>query len=220
MTVEDFFKLTADFPDIADLLRQSERLNKEAKQIRRRLNTKAKHYSFLNTTVGHNSFDKPLERAVQKLLKEVGYTDVRWIGHNNQFEDLQIWRDSRITVIEVKGLSTLHPKENDCSQVGKYILRRQAKHKDKQIFGIFIVNHNNSVADFTKRNAAPFDKTKINDAELAKRGLLTTTELLHGFIKLKTGLITFNDFDTALHGVGLIKFDSGGLKASTKTGIM
>jgi hypothetical protein len=220
MTVEEFFKFTADFPDIADLLRQSDRLNKEVKQVRRRLNTKANHYSFLDAIVRHNYYDKPLEKAVQALLKEVGYTDVRWLGHNNKYEDLQIWLGDRITTIEVKGLAGAHPKEHDCSQVIKYMARRQDIHKDKRVMGLFIVNHNNSVPDFTKRSAAPFDKTRIKDAELFKYGLLTTRELFYAFIKLKTGQLTFNDFDTTLHGVGLIKFDSGGLKASNQTGIM
>lgn len=209
MTSKEFKNITSVFPDIKNLLNQSDKLNNEKKKVRRKLNSLNNKYDFLNTIIGKDIFSTPLEKALQKFLKEIGYSDVRWLGHNNEYEDLQICTGDRITVIEVKGLATPHPKEHDCHQVNKYVLRRHALHPNKRVFGIFVTNHDNSISDFKKRNPTPFDKLRVKDAELSKYGITTTIQLFNAFIKFKTGQLTFNDFDKKLHSIGLIKFDSG-----------
>ena len=57
-----------------------------------------------------------------------------------------------------------------------------------------------------------FDKERILDSEINDYGIITTDELVRGFIKVKNGNITIDTFHKLLTKSGLIKFSSKKIK--------
>lgn len=93
--------------------------------------------------------------------------------------------------IEVKNGNM--PSENDMLQAHKYAMRT-----DRTLEPVIIWNNATTNQEF--------DQPRVIDAEKNKYGIITTKELLIGYLKLKQGKITFAEFIGQLKKTGLIKY--------------
>ncbi len=207
MDDKEFLKITKSFPDVSDEVERVNSIKKELRLATRRVRTLKNKYGFLQELVDIKTHDDRLDSSLKSFFNDLGYTDVRKVGKKFKREDLQVWTGSKLLVIEAKGITRPTPKDHECEQVAKYMRLRRLKIKDKDIFGLFVVNHDNQKY-FTKRNPTPFDKQKVEYAEAGEYGLTTTVDLLTAFFLIKTGKLTFEEFENKICSTGLIKFES------------
>ena len=204
---KEFLKLTRHFPDVTDAIGRANSAKRDLNRATRRVRSLKTKYQFLQDLVGIKSHADTLDSALKSFFKELGYTDVRKVGKKYQREDLQIWTDNKLIVIEAKGITRPTPSDPECGQIAKYMRLRGKKITDKTVFGLFVVNHDNDKHP-CRRNPTPFDKNKIEYAEASEYGLTTTIELLKAFIQIKTGRLTVGEFENKICSTGLISFES------------
>ncbi len=207
MDNKELLDISKNFPEINTLIVKVNSIKKELNKTTRQLNTLKKKYSFLKTLVDIGTNDDKLEESLKQYFKELGYKDVRKVGKKYQKEDLLIWKDNKLIIFEIKGIVRPTPKENYCGQIAKYLNLRRNEHKDKEVFGLFVVNHDNG-KHFSIRNKTPFDKDKIKYANAGKYGLTTTLDLFIAFCQIKAGKLKINEFEKRICSWGLIKFGS------------
>lgn len=196
-------------PQIKDMQYQLDKLIREyeikIKRINDDIEAKQKEYSFLTGILCADGMGEKLVKNVKQVLEYIGYKNVismdEQIGENNRQEDLQIQSDAEIMVIEVKGHNG-NPTEDDCQAILKYISRNLRKNREKQIYGILIVNHNKNFEP--KKGTCPaFTKQQIDDAERDQYCLVSTWELYQVIRLFQSGLITFMEIDKEFHTPGL-----------------
>ena len=95
-----------------------------------------------------------------------------------------------------------HIGENELFQGIKYV----GRHKRKGIEMHPLMIWNNS------KERHQFDDNRISDAENHKYGILTTEELLKGYLKVKQNKINLKLFNTIILQTGLIKFSNSTIK--------
>lgn len=168
---------------------------------------KKDEYSFLIDILSSDGHGKKLEKDIKKVLELVGFNNViemdKKLENENPQEDLQIVSGSEIMLIEVKGHNGM-PSEDDCQALLKYINRNMRKHRNKEIFGVLVVNHNKAIEP-VKRICPAFSKEQIRDAERDQYCLVSTWELYQAVRLFQTGLLSFNDINTELHTAGLFQ---------------
>lgn len=207
MTDQEFDKISVEIPEVRELYDQWKIQKKSIDKTRRKLSRVKDKYRFLKTIVGIGKHGNELELAFKDFFKNIGYNDVRHIGGDNKYEDIDIWGKERLTVIEVKGIKQPMPKQSNCNQVLKYVLERKKTHPDFQVHGITVVNHDNGKLP-NNRVENPFDKDRIRHAENGEYGLVSALDLFKDFHRIKRGIITFEDFDKRLHQIGLLEIGS------------
>jgi|GEM_PF-3044067 len=187
-------------PELSVLLKDYKTKRSKAKSAWNKYQSKSAKYNFLNTIVKpkeHSSGiegrkeDDDLEIAIKDLFNSIGIHSVRPTNKNDfdvksKFSELKLG-------IEVKNGNL--PAENDLFQAHKYAMRI-----NRELEPLIIWNNSSTNQEF--------DSQRIKDAELSKYGLLTTKELLKGYIKLKSGNISFNQFIKQLKQSGLIKYSA------------
>jgi len=119
-------------------------------------------------------------------------------------EDIQVDTGSRFLVIEVKGIGGTST-DNDCSQISKIRFRRAEQRGKFDVFGLYIVNHQRYMPP-KSRNNPPFRETQIKDAELDKRGLLTTYDMYKAYFLIEDGVLDKEHVRDALFKTGLVSF--------------
>jgi hypothetical protein len=207
MTDKEFNKMAVEIPEVKELYKQWKIQKKSIDKTRRKLSRVKDKYLFLRTIIGIEKRGNELELAFKEFFKDIGYNDVRHIGGDNKYEDIIIWGENRLTVIEIKGTKQKMPTQADSSQVLKYLLERKNNYPDLQVHGITIVNHDNGKSP-NNRAKNPFDKDRIRHAENGEYGLVSALDLFIDFHKIKRGIITFEDFDKRLHQKGLLEIGS------------
>jgi hypothetical protein len=200
-------QITKDFKDVRQLVDKHNELKKQIRTIDRKLKTIETKYSFLTDIISVDGNDRIIEVAAKKLLKNAGFTDVRRLENvRPKREDLQIWCSDCIILAECKGTKHSVPKDNEIGQVKKYVDYRKNKIISQlPVFGITIINHDNSKS-FNHRNKNPIDKYKHEYAVSGQYGIITSIELVNGFLKLKNNIISFDDFKNKIKQFGLITF--------------
>ncbi|QOR35071.1 hypothetical protein IMX26_16675 [Clostridium sp. 'deep sea'] len=197
------------------ILPKVQRLEIEKKKIERELSFKINDVnkkiqdekdklSFLTNILTSNGFGELLVKNIQKTLLEIGYSNVVNVDdtiEGNKQEDLNIYNDYGLTVIEIKGHNG-NPTEDDCQALLKYMNRNMKKHKRSDIHGILIVNHQKMLPPLERSNPA-FTKEQIADAVRDEYTLVSTWELYKSVRLLQENLINFNDIDISLHTKGL-----------------
>ncbi len=166
-------------------------------------------YSFLYGIVGSQADDERLVKNLEKFLDEIGYQAVHNMDEEiqddeNLQEDLQL-RDFDMTLIEAKGIKRPTPSESECNQVLKYLHRRQKEYPNKEIKGVFVLNHS-KFTEPTQRDTCPFTTQEIKDAEEGPYSLVTTWQLFRVFVAIKRGIITVGDFHSSLTKPGFVNF--------------
>jgi hypothetical protein len=73
------------------------------------------------------------------------------------------------------------------------------------VYGLTVINHDFN-KPYNRRDQHPFDKFKNEYALAGSYGVLTTVELLNGFVLLKNGNIDFETFKFCLIQTGEIRF--------------
>lgn len=204
---KEFLKLTKIFPDVAEAIERVNSAKKDLNRTTRKVRTLKTKYQFLQDLVDIKTHDDLLDNALKKFFKELGYKDVRKVGKRYKREDVQIWTDNKLIVIEAKGITRSTPKDHECEQIAKYMRLRKMKIADRQVFGLFVVNHDNQ-KHHAKRNPTPFDQQKVEYAEAGEYGLTTTIELLKAFCQIKTERLTIEEFENKICTKGLIRFES------------
>lgn len=199
-----FFEVTSKFPEIDDLLTQSRTLKNQLNKVARRLRTKRTEYDFLQKLVWEFSYDNVLVDSLYSLFSNIGFNTKKLAGDNE--EDLQIQLNDELILIEAKGDKSENTSYKGLDQIARYVVRRREENKDAEIYGIYIVNHHLKQSDYKKRNPKAFGSDMLKDAGASKIGLLTTIDLLSGYVKLKRDEISIDDFGNNLKSFGQITF--------------
>lgn len=204
MTKEELRGLTKAFPQIKKLLKERNEARKKVNQAKRRLATLEKKYSFLMDIVKVKSNDDPLEIAFTKFFQGCGFTKVKWMNKKVN-EDIQIYHNGELILVEVTGGKFQMPDDEKGLKMQNYIGRMKDRKPELTIKGFVIFNHDFE-KPYNKRNPNIFDAQKEKDALRWKVGLTTSVEMLRGFLQLKRGDITFDDFVATILRPGIIKF--------------
>lgn len=195
-------------PNESDLFLEKEVLKKKYKdelhEIDIRIAQNKEKYSFLH---------KILMETGHELVKSI-ITFLEWLDFkavedaddtgNTKEEDIRIEIDGGILIIEAKGISGTS-KDDDCAQISKIRSRRCEQRKTFDVYALYIVNHQRHLPPLDRTNP-PFSKEQVDDAELNKRGLITTWELFNLFMNIELGVISKEQARRDLLKVGLIEF--------------
>jgi len=121
-------EITKNFKEVQKLITKHNSLKNKMRSIDRQLKSSEINYSFLHDITSVNGKDILIEIAAKKLFKSAGFTDVRHLKNvTPKREDLQIWCDDCIIIIECKGTKYSIPQDNEVSQVLKYIKFKKKK---------------------------------------------------------------------------------------------
>jgi hypothetical protein len=211
-------KITKDFTEVKPLLAEHKKAKAKFKQVDRKINTIDKKYSFLLDVIGIEIDDDKLCDAVKTLFKKAGFEKVVHYKDKRKKpkrEDLQLYFEDELFVLEVKGISAVNPGRADVMQVFPYIAENRKRQQDKKVYGFTIINHDKKNHP-TNRPKRFKDEERENDAINCGYGFISTIDLVIGFQKLKQQSINFDQFKEQLKQTGMITFDSKGGKTSTK----
>ena len=165
-------------------------INKSRQKVRRLLNK----YSFIESIVSPSCNGDKLEEEISKLFNSIGYE----AKVTNDKKDLDVYavlyKDK--LGIEVKGEKTL--RENEALQAHKYAQRRRQERIE--LHPILIWN-NSGYNNY-------FDPDMIRDAKINEYSLITTQDLLKGYLKVQQGKLTVNIFHLMLKQCGSITFSN------------
>ena len=200
--------ITKDFDDVKNLIETHKALSQQLRRVDRKLKSIETKYKFLTDIISVGGNDTTIEKSAKLLLKNAGFKEVRHLVNvRPKREDLQIWCNDCIILAECKGTKNAVPPDHELSQIKKYIDHRVNIAKSKlPVYGLTIINHDNS-KQFHNRNKNPIDKSKHEYAVASGYGVITTVELVHGFLLLKNNQVTFDLFKQTIIKHGNIKFD-------------
>ena len=149
-------------------------------------------YRFLNEMLIQTG--QPLVEAVCHYLKWLGFENVVLVDGNEEIlrEDIQIW-------------------DNDDLYIIKHRRKREKENRDKNVWPIYIVNHQRYMNPSLRDNP-PFKDNQIDYAEDDERGLLTTWQLFKQFKFIEAGIFTKEETRNSLKKIGLITLLPSNLK--------
>ena len=119
-------------------------------------------------------------------------------------EDIQIEMEAGLIIIEAKGIGGTS-RDDECSQISKIRSRRCEERNKFDVIALYIVNHQRHIPPLERKNP-PFTENQVHDAELEKRGLLTTWDLYNLYFNVENGMISKKRAIECLMKPGLIKF--------------
>ncbi len=192
MTNSELKAITSMFDDIKPLIEERKHVLKQTNKIRRRLKTKVSEYNFLLDLVEINSNGSKLVDAVVSLFKSIGFKHIENVDKKYKEEDIRLFTDNILLIIEVTGIDNATPKFSKAHQISMHIPKRQSDFEELNVFGAFIINHDNKKY-FKNRHKKPFTLEIQEISKSHKYSLITTVELLNDFINFKKGLITRNE---------------------------
>jgi len=186
-------KTIINIPEIRDALKEYKNLKRIANKSRNRLNTLFKKYDFVNKVYSETVGDTELEEVICELLNSIGY-NAKQPTENRNFDVIASYLGNKLG-IEVKNTKNI-VGENELLQASKYLLRNL--NTNNKLNALIIWNN--------ARTDQGFDNFRIEDARNHNYGILTTSELLKGFFKLKSQRIDINTFNQIIRSIGLIEF--------------
>lgn len=185
--------------EIKNEIKEYRELKRILKRKRSKICSLTKKYDFITSIQSPEIDDLELEIKILDLFKTIGYKT--HIPDNTRDLDGYITFNGDTIGIEAKNSNGIG--ENELLQAPKYSLRNTRK-------GIHtkstILIWNNS------KSNQEFDGYRIEDAENFGFGIITTKELVRGFLKVKNGNVTIDTFHKLLIKKGLIKFSSKKIK--------
>jgi hypothetical protein len=197
-------KLTAKFLDIEPMFKEKKQLLQAARQFRRRLKTKFNEYTFLQTLVGVDVKSDELDLAIKNCFDAFGFDKVECIGKKFEEEDIRLWIGNKLIIFEATGSKNENIGHKKSFQIVKHIPIKKDKFKQFEVYGGFIVNHDN-LKPFDKRAKTPFDKKLDLLAQGQNIVLISTLDILNSFINFKKGILTLDNFATQLCTPGVFK---------------
>jgi hypothetical protein len=166
--------------------------------------TKLKNkYKFLADMISESG--QKLVSAVEKYFRWLEFESVINLDETNPDileEDLQVDCGDKFLVVEIKGIGGTST-DKDCSQISKIRYRRSEQRGKFDVFGLYVVNHQRYTPPESRSNP-PFSENQIKDAELDKRGLLTTYDLYKAYFLVEEGIMTKKSIRESLFETGLI----------------
>jgi hypothetical protein len=192
-------RIVDNIPDIQKSLKNYQILKRKLNKEKRRLKLLYDKYAFLPKIISTDVDDFKLEDFILKLFNDLNYNTKK--PKSKRDFDLIITLNQRTIGVEVKNGNL--PNENEMFQARKYAIRH--KRKSNKIMHPLIIWNN------VKTNQE-FDSFRIEDAEGNKYGILTTKELIKGYLKVKQGFLKLYLFDYLINKPGLIKFSSRFIK--------
>lgn len=209
MHKSEYEKILLEISEISNLVSAKKEAKKAINRLNRRIATIEKNYSFLSEIVAIGNHDKDLEYSLKKYFKSLGiYNRVDWLPKSGNNEDLRIWTDECVIIVDSNGNNNTTLKSAHIHKVSKY-MALGAKVKSMNGFtrrGLVVVNHDKS-KHYSMRSKTPFtDAKEVEYAEINNIGLVTTVQLLKGYIKVKTGEITLDEFHRRITLNGIIEF--------------
>lgn len=177
---------TTEFEDIVCVLTELKALRKKEMQLRRRLKTLKEKYSFIEELVGINNSGDKISSAIKAYFKAFGFNKIEIVPEKDGKEDLRLWFDDKLLIIEATGTEKKDNNEGKAHQISKHIPLRQQEFPKFKVFGVFISNHDNKKI-YNQRNPKSFDKRLIQIAESHNYTVTTTVDLFNAFILFKKG---------------------------------
>jgi hypothetical protein len=160
-------------------------------------------YKFLAEIISESG--QKLVSAVEKYFRWLEFESVINSDETNPDifeEDLQVDCGDKFLVVEIKGIGGTST-DKDCSQISKIRYRRSEQRGKFDVFGLYVVNHQRYTPPESRSNP-PFSENQIKDAELDKRGLLTTYDLYKAYFLVEEGIMTKKSIRESLFETGLI----------------
>lgn len=198
-------------PNHKELIDGRKQIDKEyKKQIeenqKKILQNKAK-FSFLHDILTETGDD--LVEAIIKYLHWIGFEKAidadKIKGENGLLEeDIQIELEDGLLIIECKGIGGTST-DAECSQISKIKYRRAEARGKLDVSALYIVNHQRHLPPLQRTNP-PFKPEQIKDAELEKRGLLSTWKLFNLYFDIEAGIITKEEATKSFLEYGLVEF--------------
>ena len=204
------FNKTYYLPNEEQLLLQEEEIIKrhecEKAEIKNKIEGNRKQYTFLHAILTDTG-----DSLVKNLI-----TYFQWLGFSNiknmdeyleevKEEDIQIELVKGLLIIEAKGIGGTS-RDDECAQISKIRSRRCEERNKFDIIALYIVNHQRHIPPIDRKNP-PFTDNQIHDAELDKRGLITTWALFNLYFDIENGIITKQRAIECLLTSGLVKFN-------------
>ena len=200
-------QIIKDFNEVKELIAEHKSISIKLRKVDKKLKTLETKYKFLTDLISVDGKDTLIEKAAKSLFKSAGFEQVRHLVNvRPKREDLQIWCNDCLILVECKGTYRSVPDDKELSQIKKYIDHRTNIVKSTiPVFGLTVINHDNSKL-YHNRNKNPFDKSKHEYAIASQYGIITTVDLVRGFLLLKNNIITFDTFKQTIKQFGIIKF--------------
>lgn len=163
-----------------------------------------KEFNFLRVILSGTGDE--LVVAVRDYLLWLGFSSAETMDDHSEDvleEDIQVQLEPGLLVIEVKGIGGTS-KDKECAQISKIKNRRQEERRAWDVSALYIVNHQRYVSPKLRMNP-PFTQNQIKDAQLDKRGLITTYQLYNAYFDIARGLVTKGDVRKQLLEFGHVK---------------
>lgn len=177
-----FRKVTKDLIEVQDLIKKHTEIKKSLAKTKRKLKSTITKYSFLDIITKINSKDMFLETAVKQLFNNIGLDTKHLINQKPKREDLQIWFDDCVILVECKGVKASNPRYDEVGAVKKYVdYRKKFENWNLPVHGLLVINHDNE-RNVEMRTKKPLDKLKTDYILAQDFGVITTYELVKGFI--------------------------------------
>lgn len=164
-----------------------------------KINEKYAYLRELLTETGQN-----LVNAVKKYFEWLGFENVFLVYNTEDTlrEDIQIIDGDDVFIIEVKGIGGTST-DSECSQIAKHRRRREREYKGKEVWPIYIVNHQRYMNPSIRENP-PFSTDQIEYAKNDERGLLTTWQMYQQYKWIEDDIFTKDETRVALKQWGVI----------------
>lgn len=197
--------ITSGFEDVRKSIDDYKEAKRKELKARRKLKTLETKYSFLARLTEINGQGSKLEEEVRLYFKALGFKKVEKVGTKYKEEDLRIFINDKLILVEVTGNNKSQTDEDKGHAITKHISIKQSQYPDLQVLGLFVFNHDNT-RPFNRRSSKPFSNKLINIALHNKYSLISTVELLKAFIKIKKNELTLDDFTNKLCNLGEVKY--------------
>ncbi len=161
-------------------------------------------YKFLRVMLSGTG--EELVEAVREYLVWLGFSSAKAMDeHSGEVleEDIQVQLEPGLLVVEVKGIGGTS-KDKECAQISKIKNRRQEERRAWDVSALYVVNHQRYVSPKLRINP-PFSQNQIKDAQLDKRGLITTYQLYCAYFDVARGLVTKDEVKKQLLEFGHVK---------------
>jgi hypothetical protein len=190
-------EIISTIPSVKERLDNIRNYKKLLRREMTKLEREHKYYLFLERIITNKGND--LIPPLAEFFRAGGYEKVDIVDNQikgqNKKEDLHIYHGNEIIISEVTSDETNNqPSSDKAYKVKMYQHNAAEAFKGKVLHGLFIINSMHGERNLHKRKRTPFDSTLKKTALNSNYTLITTMQLALGYLKLKTGEITFEDF--------------------------
>lgn len=192
-------KTLEKLPDIILARNKYRVLKRQVSRERRKIRSLYERYKFLTMIISKDVNDFKLEDYILQLFQDLKYDTHK--PKSTKDLDVIVCLNTNTIGIEVKNGNL--PTENEMFQARKYAIRHLRK-TNKSMHPLIVWNN--------AKIGQEFDPSRIEDAEGNSYSIITTKELLKGYLKVKQGIIDLHTFDLLINKVGIVKFSNSIIK--------